>query len=75
MHQENNVKKKKLNAAMSTRSRSYVSVAERDGSCFVKRNLKGEGPLWLSAGESHPLPLDHKHLTWRERRSNRSHTK
>lgn len=48
-----------------SRNVPHVSVAESDGSCFVKSNLKGKTSYWLFAGDSDMLPLDHKDLTWR----------
>lgn len=43
---------------------SHVSVAERDGPCFVEGDLERKRTLGLLSWESDPLPLDHKHLTW-----------
>lgn len=54
---------------------SHLSVAERDGSCFVKRSLKCKGSFWLFSWESHALPLDHEHLTWRRWMWNTSQTR
>lgn len=43
---------------------SDLSVAESDGSCFVKGSLEREGAIGLFPWESDPLPLDHKDLPW-----------
>lgn len=49
-----------------SRGVSHILVAERDGSCFVKRSLKCKGSLRLPSWESDPLPLDYEHLTCRQ---------
>lgn len=66
--------RRKTTGAQS-RGVSHLSVAERDGSCFVKRSLKCKGSFWLFSWESHALPLDHEHLTWRRWMWNTSQTR
>lgn len=50
-------------AGVKIKDLSHISVAERDGSSFVKCSLKCKSSFRLFSGESDLLPLDHKHLT------------